>query len=70
MLALMRGSMKTSLLGLTRLLTVEPVKKEGEEVKKARRSPPEGEESTLPGVIPYLKQLEDYRHHKVRFAPI
>ena len=43
------------------------MKKEGEERVK---SPPigggDGEgEGALPSVIPYLKQLEDYRHHKV-----
>lgn len=63
-LALMRGSLKTSLLGLTRLLTVEPAKKE-EEAKAGQRGRAEGEGEGLPGLIPYLKQLEDYRHHKV-----
>jgi hypothetical protein len=81
-LALMRGSVKTSLDALIHLL--DPSKKEAVDEKLQSAAPQQVEGSTAPvvasdaagaakgkgreealrSVVPYLKQLEDFRKHK------
>jgi hypothetical protein len=75
-LALMRGSVKTSLDALIHLL--DPIRKDPTEEKLASApaqegstTPPasdvpagKGREEALRSVVPYLKQLEDFRKHK------
>jgi len=65
-LALMEGSIKTCVHSLSRMLTAEGLDKgaKSKQVDDKKGKSKEKKKSGLPGVVPYLKQLEDYRKHK------